>query len=110
MLTSLQKTWGSLSLGQRMVLGAVLAAVFGGILWITQTASRPSYAVLYSNMEPEDAGSVTSKLRELKVDYHISQAGRAIEVPADKVDDLRLTMANEGLPRGGIVGNEVFDK
>src|SRR2546428_9334882 len=110
MLTSLQKTWGSLSPGQRLALGAVLAAVFGGILWITQTASRPAYAVLYANMEPEDAGAVTSKLRELKVDYRISQAGRAIEVPADKVYDLRLTMANEGLPRGANVGDEIFGK
>src|SRR2546423_14045 len=110
MLTSLQKTWGTLSLGQRTALVAVLAAVFGGMLLIAQTASRPTYAVLFSNLEAEDAGAVTSKLRELKVDYHITQGGRAIEVPADKVYDLRLTMATEGIPRGGNVGFELFDK
>jgi flagellar M-ring protein FliF len=111
MITSLQKTWASMAPGQRMALAAVLVAVFGAMLFIAQTASRPNYAVLFSNLEAEDAGAVTSKLRELKVDYHITQAGRAIEVPADKVYDLRFTMATEGLPRGGsIVGNEIFDK
>lgn len=110
MLTSLQKTWGALSLGQRTVLAAVLAAVFGGMVLIAQTASKPTFALLYSNLEAEDAGAVTSKLRELKVDYHISQGGRAIEVPADKVYDLRATLATEGIPRGGIVGFERFDK
>lgn len=110
MLTSLQKTWRSVSLGQRAALGAVLALVFAGVLWVAQTAGHPPYAVLFSNLEPEDAGAVTGKLRELKVDYHLSDGGRAIEVPADKVYDLRLTMATEGLPRGGSVGFELFDK
>jgi flagellar M-ring protein FliF len=111
MMNSLQKTWANLSLGQRVALGAVLLAVFGGMLFIGQIASRPSFAVLFSNLEPEDAGAVTSKLREMKVDYQIAQAGRAIEVPADKMYDLRNTLATEGLPRGGgVVGNEIFDK
>src|SRR6266568_722972 len=101
MLTSFRKTWRSLSLGQRVALGGLLAAVFGGLLLIAQLAGRPSYSVLFSNLDPEDAGAVTGKLRELKVDYHLSDGGRAIEVPADKVYDLRLSMATEGLPRGG---------
>ena len=110
-MNSLQKTWASLSMGQRVALGAVLLAVFGGMLFIGQIASRPTYAVLFSNLEPEDAGAVTSKLREMKVDYQISQAGRAIEVPADKMYDLRNTLATGSLPRGGgVVGNEIFDE
>ena len=80
------------------LLGGVLAVVFGGILLVAQWAGRPPYGVLISNLEPQDAGAVTSKLREMKVDYHLSQGGRAIEVPAEKVYDLRLQMATEGLP------------
>jgi flagellar M-ring protein FliF len=110
MLTSLQKTWQSLPLIQRVALAGVAAAVFGGLLLVAQMASRPTYSVLFSNLEPEDAGAVTSKLRELKVDYRLSQGGRAIEVPADKVYDMRLSMATEGLPRGGSVGFELFDR
>jgi flagellar M-ring protein FliF len=110
MLNSFQKTWRTLAPGQRTALAAVLALVFLGVLWMAQMAGHPPYGILFSNLEPEDAGAVTSKLREMKVDYHLSDGGRAIEVPEDKVYDLRLTMANNGLPRGGGVGFELFDK
>jgi flagellar M-ring protein FliF len=110
MLTSLQQTWTSLSVWQRAALGAVLTAVFGGILLVARVAGRPSYGVLFANLAAEDAGAVTSKLRELKIDYQLAQGGKAIEVPADQVYDLRLTMATEGLPRGGSIGFELFDR
>jgi flagellar M-ring protein FliF len=97
-------------MGQRLALVLVLAAVFGGLILVAQWASRPSYGVLFSNLEAADAGAVTSKLRELKMDYRLTQDGRAIEVPDDKVHDLRLSLANDGLPRGGSVGFELFDK
>src|SRR5438477_10114044 len=100
MFTSLQKTWQNLPLAQRVALVGVVAAVFGGLLLVAQLASRPTYSVLFSNLEPEDAGAVTSKLRELKVDYRLSQGGRAIEVPADKVYGLRSSVATEGRARG----------
>src|SRR6188472_1693422 len=110
MLNSYQKTWLGLSVGQRLALGAVLAAVFAGILLVAHWAGQPSYGVLFSNLEPEDAGAVTGKLREQKVEYRLSQGGRSIEVPVDKVYDLRLAMATAGLPRGGSAGFELFDK
>lgn len=110
MLTSLPSTWKSLSLVQRAALAGVLVAVFIGILLVARLAGQPSYTVLFANLEPEDAGAVTGKLRELKVPYRLSQGGRTIEVASDKVYDLRLALATEGLPRGGSVGFELFDK
>lgn len=110
MLTSLPSTWKSLSLAQRAALAGVLVAVFIGILLVARLAGQPSYTVLFANLEPEDAGAVTGKLRELKVPYRLSQGGRTIEVASDKVYDLRLALATEGLPRGGSVGFELFDK
>lgn len=110
MLTSLQQTWTRLALWQRVALGAVLAVVFGGILLVSRVAGRTSYGILFTNLAAEDAGAVTSKLRELKVAYRLAQGGKAIEVPADQVYDLRLSMATEGLPRGGSIGFELFDR
>jgi flagellar M-ring protein FliF len=110
MLNSYQKTWMGLSVGQRMALGAVLIAVFAGILLVARWAGQPTFGVLFSNLEPEDAGAVTGKLREQKIDYRLSQGGRSIEVPTDKVYDTRLAMATQGLPRGGSAGFELFDK
>jgi flagellar M-ring protein FliF len=110
MLNSLQNTWNGLSLIQRAALGGVLAAAFGALMWVTQTASRTSYGILFSNLEPNDAGAVTAKLREMNVEYRLSHGGRAIEVPAEKVYDLRLSLASEGLPSGGNIGFEIFDR
>lgn len=110
MFNSFQATWRSLSPGQRVALVGVLAVVFGGLMIVAQMATRPTYSVLFSNLEPDDAGAVTGKLKELKVEYRLSDGGRVIEVPEDRVYDLRLTLATEGLPRGGSVGFELFDK
>ena len=110
MLASLQTTWNGLSTVQRTLLISVMSAVLGGILLVTWMAGRPSYGVLFSNLEPEDAGAITQKLKELTVDYHLASSGRTIEVPTDKVYDLRLSLASEGLPKGGAIGFELFDK
>jgi flagellar M-ring protein FliF len=106
----MQNLWGSLSMGQRLALGGVLLAVFAGILLVAQWAGRPPYGVLFSNLESQDAGAVTGKLRDQKIDYRLTDGGRTIQVPQDKVYDLRLSLATEGLPRGGSAGFELFDK
>ena len=94
MLASVQKTWKSLSLSQRITLIGVPVAVLCLIFTVISMAGRPTYGVLFSNLSPEDGGAMTEKLKELKVDYRLTQDGRAIEVPEDKVYDLRLAMAS----------------
>lgn len=109
-LNNFQKTWKGLTLAQRFTLVAVPLAVLAGIVLVISVAGRPSYGVLFSNLAADDAGSVTEKLKEMKVDYRLADGGKAIEVPQDKVYDLRLSLASDGLPRGGSVGFELFDK
>lgn len=80
-------------------------AFMGGIIiW----SERVDYQVLYSNLSPEDAGQVVSKLKEMKVLYRVE--GNVIYVPSSKVYELRLDMASQGIPQGGGVGYEIFDK
>lgn len=108
--SSVKGKWSGLSGAQR-----ALAASFAAVILITVALgsvlmSRPKYAVLFSNLDPSDAGEITARLREQKVPYRLSSGGRAIEVPADRVYDVRLDLASEGLPQGGSVGFELFDK
>lgn len=110
MLSSATNTWKTLSFTQRASLLVIAAVAFGGIILVGQVAARPSYGVLFSGLEATDAGAVADKLKDLKVEYRLSQGGRTIEVPDEKVYDLRLAMAAEGLPRGGSAGFELFDK
>jgi flagellar M-ring protein FliF len=84
---------------------AVVALVGGGGYW----ASQPTMKPLFSNLEPEAAAQVTSKLRDQKVEFELVDGGRSILVPESRVEQLRLDFAGDGLPSGGTIGYEIFD-
>lgn len=100
---------GGLSKATRIVIlttaivGLAIAGYFGF------HGSNPNYAILFSNLDRDDAAQVVAKLKEMKVPYHLEGEG-TIEVPEAQVRELRLELAGGGLPRGGAVGFESFDK
>ncbi|MBF0328306.1 MAG: flagellar M-ring protein FliF [Nitrospirae bacterium] len=81
-----------------------IALISGIVLW----SERIDFQVLYSNLGTEDAGQVVVKLKEMKVPYNVE--GNVIYVPSNRVYDLRLELASQGIPQGGGVGFEIFDK
>ena len=99
-----------ITLRQGVQIGVAVAAVAGIVWGLSVYATRVRYDVLFSNLRNDDAGPVIAALKEKKIDYRLGSGGTAIEVPAEKVDELRLELAGEGLPRGGGVGFEIFDK
>jgi flagellar M-ring protein FliF len=84
--------------------------VMGLLLWLGLRASQPSMALLYSELDPRDAGSVVASLERQKVPYRLAADGATILVPEEMVPRLRLSLAREGLPAGGNVGWEIFDR
>lgn len=102
--------WHNLTLSQKVALavGAVLLLVVVSVT--VSTASAPKYVQLYGNMTGEDASAVVEKLKEQKVKYRLTHEGSSIEVLESSVDEVRLALAGEGLPRGGNIGFELFDK
>jgi flagellar M-ring protein FliF len=86
------------------VLALCVAIVTGVYMW----TERVDYQVLFSNVSQEDSGQVIGKLKEMKIPYRVE--GNAISVPSDKVYELRLELASQGIPQGGGVGFEIFDK
>ncbi len=72
--------------------------------------TEPPYALLYANLEEQDAGAVVERLRDTHVPFKIESAGTQIWVPEASVHETRLALAAEGLPRGGGVGFEIFDE
>ncbi len=81
-----------------------VAALVVYLLW----SKGPEYQVLFSNLSAEDSGTVIEKLREKRIPYKVD--GTVISVPLDKVYETRMELAGEGLPQGGGVGFEIFDK
>lgn len=100
----------ALSAGKRMLIASVvlMAAIAFSILIFV--ANRVDYRPLFTNLTAEDAGEIVKKLKDAKTPYQITADGKGILVPSDKVYELRLTMASEGLPQGGGVGFEIFDR
>jgi flagellar M-ring protein FliF len=104
------RVWRDATPTQRTAIGAFAISSVLVVVLVAVLVGRPSYAVLYSNLEEQDAGAIVGKLGDLKVPYRIAGDGRAIEVPANRVHDLRLSLANQGLPASGTVGFEIFDR
>ncbi len=95
---------------RKMALAAVAAisvAVFAVIILQARTAD---YQLLFANLSNTDASSVVEWLKERKIPYRLDDGGRDILIPADKVYESRLALAGAGLPTGGGVGFEIFDK
>lgn len=94
-------------------LGALAGAgllVLGLLGWFVLRAGQPPMALLYGDLDPRDAGQVVAALERARVPHRIEAGGTRILAPEDQVPRLRLSLAREGLPQGGSVGYEIFDR
>ncbi|AHF07789.1 flagellar basal-body MS-ring/collar protein FliF [Desulfitobacterium metallireducens] len=97
---SIREFWGKLSRPQKIITVIapliVTVALVSLILW----AGRPQYVALFSNLADTDAGAITTKLKDLKVNYQLANNGTTIMVPQSQASEVRLELANAGLPQG----------
>jgi len=96
-----------------MRLGAIALVTFsllGFFGFITSRISSSPMALLYSELDTQDAGAIVQKLDAMKIPYEASPDGKTIRVPSESVGKVRMSMASEGLPKGGSIGYEIFDK
>ena len=102
--------WNRLSAVQKFLLvtGAVIIIIIAILLIVF--VSRPNYVSLYTDLDPQDAAAITEYLKEQKVLYKLEDGGSTILVPESQKYDLRLSLAHEGIPKGGSVGFESFDE
>jgi flagellar M-ring protein FliF len=95
---------------RRVAMVAIVLAAGIGIQQFVQWQKDRGFKPIYSGLASEDAGQVVQKLKESGVEYRLSEGGGVILVPEARVAELRLEMANAGLPRSGRIGFELFDK
>ena len=88
------------------VASAVLAVIVVATLWL----QAPAYKVLFSNIEDRDGGAIVNALTSMNVPYKLGETGSTILVPADRVHEARLQLAQQGLPRNGNAGFELLDQ
>ena len=99
----------SLPLSRKISMAFVLCLVVAGFALMFMWANQVDYQVLFNNLSPEDGGLIITKLKERTIPYKVEGNGTVIMVPAEKVNELRLAMAGDGLPTGGNLGFEIFD-
>ena len=100
----------ALSPGKRMLVFGVAFLSIAAFAVLILVTNRTDFRPLFTNLSPEDAGEIVKKLKDAKTPYQITPDGKGILIPADKVYEQRLTLASEGLPQGGGVGFEIFDR
>ena len=91
--------------GMMVALAAIVALVVGGWLW----GQTPDYRVLYSNLSDRDGGAIIASLQQMNIPYKFAEGGGALLVPANQVHEVRLRLAGQGLPKGGLVGFELME-
>ncbi|PCM83934.1 flagellar basal-body MS-ring/collar protein FliF [Enterobacter cloacae] len=85
---------------------AALSVIIALMFW----AKEPDYRVLFSNISDEEGGAIVAQLSQLNVPYRIDTPGGVIMVPASQVHEVRMKLAQQGLPKGGGVGFELLDQ
>jgi flagellar M-ring protein FliF len=103
-------SWQSLTNNQKILWVGIPTAVLVLLIIMGLWATQPNYMPLFSNLSSEDAGAIIADLKDKKVPYKITDGGKTVLVPTKYVYDTRLQEATQGLPKGGGVGFEIFDK
>src|SRR5438874_2380929 len=91
----------------------VLASGVGSLVVVLALAwwvEQPFYRPLFTNLAEQDASAIVEALGAERVPFRLEDGGRAILVPAERLYELRLALASRGLPEGGGVGFELFDR
>ena len=92
-----------------VAMAAVTAGLIAFFLFVTMRLTEPQMSLLYGDLDIADSGRIVERLKALNVPFKLADEGRTVLAPADRVNELRVTLASEGLG-GNIVGYEIFDR
>lgn len=108
-LQTIEAIWRNVSLVQRALLIVITLTfvIVAGVL--VHWARKPDMRVLYSSLDTVEAARITEKISDKDIEYKLGSGGTTIYVPREHVTQLRLDMAKEGLPEGGLKGYKIFE-
>jgi flagellar M-ring protein FliF len=96
-------------IGRLAAIIGIGAGVAAALLAMSLNLGQPK-ALLYSNLDLKEAGSITQALDQAGVKYEVKGDGSTIMVPRDQVASTRLMLSSKGMPTSGSVGYEIFDQ
>ena len=92
-----------------VAMGAVAAGLLAFFIYLTSQLASDQMALLYGDLSQEDSGQIIAELEQQGIPYEIAGEGKEIRVPSERVSQLRLQMAEQGLPGNDSTGYEIFD-
>jgi flagellar M-ring protein FliF len=108
--SQLRQLWERLGRGQRMALVAIgVGAVVFALIFL-RMGGQQSYVTAFTNLDPKDSSAAADQLKADAIPYQVTPDGTTIKVASNRLADARLKLAAKGLPHGGAVGFELFDK
>lgn len=99
--------WSGLNAGRRTTAILAVIAMIATVVALSRGATQPSMALLYAGLEQRAAGDVITALEQQGVTYDVRGGG--IYVPSTQRDQLRMTLAGQGLPANSSQGYELLD-
>src|SRR6187455_3518630 len=93
-----------------MAMVAVTTALIGFFAFVIIRVTTPQMTTLFTDLSVEDSSGIIKDLERQAIPYELRNDGAVIMVPKDKIPRLRMKLAEGGLPKGGGVGYEIFDK
>ena len=93
-------------------MGAVAVGLLAllAVLILRSGGGSSQMSLLYADLDLRDSAQITDQLNRKHIPFRLLANGTQILVPADQVADARLALARDGLPSGGSVGYELFDR
>ena len=100
----------SLGAARMAAMAAVTLALIGFFSFLMIRMTTPQMVPLFTDLSMDDSSTIIKELERQAITYELRNDGAIIMVPQEKVARLRMKLAEGGLPKGGGVGYEIFDK
>ena len=93
-----------------MAMAGIAVGIIAFFIFLSSRINTSDLSLLYADLDQADSAKIVAELESLGVPYELRAGGRQIMVPPDRTLRLRMNMAEAGLPSGGSVGYEIFDR
>lgn len=105
----LKKLWSGLDIGQKFGITALGAITLVAVTFLLMKSTEPNWSVLYSDLSETDVASVSESLKKSGYPVKVSKDKKAVLVPANMQDDLRIYVAENDLIQDKTQGFELLD-
>ena len=100
----------NLGMPRLAAMGVVGVLLIGFFIFLAGRVTTSQMSLLYGDLDLKDSGQIVTELESRNIPFEIRANGAQIFVPGDEVQRARVALAQEGLPVGGSLGYEIFDR